>query len=66
MFLNSTDSVDIDTLNTNLRNFLTSLEANIEHDHFPMDCVDEIFELTCHNSLPLCDYNSSTPRPRKV
>ena len=64
MFVNSTKS-DIVKLNHDLNNFLTALKANGD-DRFPAECVDLIFALTCHDSLQLCNYNSSTPQPRKV
>ena len=54
----------MDMLNCKLEKFKSALNNSI--DPFPSDCVEIIFELMCHHSFPLCDYNSDTPAPRKV
>ena len=60
MFQNSTED-----LNDLLGRFYAALK-NSHKDHFPLECIDMIFGLLCHHSLPLCDHSSDTPVPRKV
>ena len=62
VFLNN--SVDTrDSLNSKLIMFNDTLHKK---EDFPAECIDLILGLMCHHSFPLCDYNSSTPVPRKV
>ena len=53
-----------DTLNDNMIGLLTAIKDASKPS--PDECVDLIFGLMCHVTFPLCDYNSSTPMPRKV
>ena len=66
VFLNKRVDVNIkDTLNCKLKKFNDALHKTHEVD-FPSDCVEIVFGLMCHHSFPLCDYDSNTPKPRKV
>ena len=56
----------MDSLNSKLKAFNTSLYRRDKDTSFPPECLDLIFGLMCHHSFPLCDHNSETPVPRKV
>ena len=65
VFINNTVDT-MDSLNSKLKAFNTSLYRRDEDTSFPPECLDLIFGLMCHHSFPLCDHNSETPVPRKV
>ena len=63
-FNNSIDTKE--QLNSKLIRLHKTLQNNVISGAYPMECVDLILGLMCHNSFPLCDYSSDTPVPRKV
>ena len=65
VFINNTVDT-MDSLNSKLITFNTTLYRRGNDNSFPPECLDIILGLTCHHYFPLCDYSSETPVPRKV
>ena len=65
VFLNNSVN-DMNTLNSKLINFNATLHSKVETEGYPVECIDLILGLMCHDSFPLCDYSSDTPVPRQV
>jgi len=64
VFLNSIDTKE--QLNSKLIPWRSTLQKIVNDGAYPMECVDLMLGIMCHNSFPLCDYSSDTPVPRQV